>query len=803
MNFKTLTLIALFGILTIAYTNTAETHDSIQMRDNQHLLWGHYKPHRLSVVTQRSPSPLSAGFMFSDELHAHASYPEFVSYFRDTLGLYKDYLSAEYIFNDGKRFSQQIIADRSLSLYYNLTFVKTHEESSSEQSWVYLIESYYPEKSPKWRSINTFAYIGGETLDGVGLNYFDLVHESERHYVFRATDFATKTMKGYFDVEIIPGKIIESFLSEEEKEETEVENAEETMNDKCKPQHIWTTEPLRATQCTPPKLEVFSCYMNVPPAEAWKQTEYIYLHMENDEEENFMRFNTAQCHEPDNLYNLIVFQVRGPYKYKIKITYHSESPPSYITVEETQQKLHGLTRLFMRKLNDVFPIMTHPGPVEEPPSQEQLNSWAKIRRTGVSNMIGGLCYTYGHILTKVDIGLETPTQPKLELFSSTPSRVTFPRGFLWDEGFHQLILCRWDKILCMEILESWFNTMSSTGWIPREQARGQEQESAFHEKKFLYQDEREANPPTLLLAVEYLMLSTNSSHLEYQNVVKFLNSDIEEKIKKWFEFFNATQRNFEIDNNPFFRGPLFRWTCVEPCEGGNVMGSGLDDYPRADPFQEPLASLDLQVWMIFMVKTINQIARYKGEEPNPVFLELESKLVVALEEFRDPDDGIYKDILQDAMGTDHGERRKIFNSHIGYVNLFPLFFGLIPVNSESWHTTVGLMVLPELLWSDYGIRSLSASDPYFLQGEKYWTEPIWMNINYLILRSLERYYTEDDAAREIYEIVRANLINTVTTNWKETYTFWENYSSITGKGQRSPAFYGWSTLIVLIMSDFY
>jgi hypothetical protein len=61
--------------------------------------------------------------------------------------------------------------------------------------------------------------------------------------------------------------------------------------------------------------------------------------------------------------------------------------------------------------------------------------------------------------------------PPISLLTATPSRTSFPRGFLWDEGYHQMVVSQWDVSITMQVLADWLNAQYHCT-VPAEPASG-------------------------------------------------------------------------------------------------------------------------------------------------------------------------------------------------------------------------------------------------------------------------------------------------------------------------------------------
>lgn len=130
---------------------------------------------------------------------------------------------------------------------------------------------------------------------------------------------------------------------------------------------------------------------------------------------------------------------------------------------------------FQKKFEKSFPIKLKEDIIEK----KSLLTFAKVT---FSNMAGSLGYFYGSSLVRDDDDedIQKKSEVSIEdavkywtagLLTAVPSRSQFPRGFLWDDGFHGLMLGSYDIELQLNILGHWMDLLNHQGWIPREQVK--------------------------------------------------------------------------------------------------------------------------------------------------------------------------------------------------------------------------------------------------------------------------------------------------------------------------------------------
>ncbi|KAM6289128.1 mannosyl-oligosaccharide glucosidase [Aegotheles albertisi] len=468
---------------------------------------------------------------------------------------------------------------------------------------------------------------------------------------------------------------------------------------------------------------------------------------------------------------------------------------------------------FERRFEETFGL----GAKGFPPPQR------RFAQAALSELLGGVGYFHGHSLVRAP-GREQPVATaEAGLFTAVPSRSFFPRGFLWDEGFHQLLVARWAPALARDVVAHWLDTATAEGWIPREQILGEEARAKVP-PEFLLQHGEVANPPTLLLALERLLPDADPGYLRR----------LFPRLQAWYEWLWRSQA-----------GPLplsFRWRGRDPNPerflNPKTLASGLDDYPRASHPSPQERHLDLRCWMALAARVLAQVAERLGE-PAQRYRAAERDLSDAalLDELHwAPELGAFADFGNHSAAVELRWQRPApaapgqplpppqllrdvrepprprFVPALGYVSLFPLLLQLLPPDSPRLPALLDAMASERKLWSPFGLRSLAADSPFYGRHNTehdppYWRGHVWLNVNFLALRALRGYAgatgPQQERAAELYRALRQNLVSNVYRQFAESGFLWEHYSDRSGRGHGCRPFAGWTALIVLVMAEDY
>lgn len=501
---------------------------------------------------------------------------------------------------------------------------------------------------------------------------------------------------------------------------------------------------------------------------AWQAKSVLFMQLRESVEQVQENINQADPPPAWQVYRLLnkpgsgnvhIVQKTFEGSFEFDVIFSSASIGNQLTSADVTGQLKSASTSFGERFLRVFNL-------KAPFTAEK---YQKFGKSMFSNLLGGVGYFHGHQVIDRSYAEEYDEEGErfwedtaqarargeqkmegpYELFSAIPSRPFFPRGFLWDEGFHLIPIADWDIDLTLQIVKSWFSLMDDDGWIAREQILGSEARSKVPEE-FQVQYPHYANPPTLFLIIEGFMerlRKSNASHnAESEKLAHDLHTahlDNPELGSEWLQsvypllrrqyyWFRKTQRG-EIksyDREAYSTKEAYRWKGRTET---HILTSGLDDYPRAKPPHPGELHVDLMSWVGLMTKSLMNIADALGNDEDVA--ELKKNLNAIERNLNDlhwsEEEGCYCDATIDEF-----EEHSLV-CHKGYISLFPFLVGLMKRDDVKLGKILDLIADEDHLWSPYGIRSLSTQDPYYGTDENYWRSPIWMPINYLILQQLQ------------------------------------------------------------------
>lgn len=531
----------------------------------------------------------------------------------------------------------------------------------------------------------------------------------------------------------------------------------------------------------------------------------------------FISQNDQRGDPPNSKSDIVFHQVSLELPFEIEIVFESgsnQNRSSSLAGEKFTKQLNIFKKQFDKKFEETFPLK----------SKGYSKDEVKFAKSAFSNMIGGIGHFYGSSLVRSDDMKEAAQYWPAHLLTAVPSRSFFPRGFLWDEGFHQLLIGKWSKEVSMDIIQHWLNLINHEGWIPREQILGSEARSKVPDE-FVVQRSSNANPPTLFLAIESIVESGGDE--VSQTSLNFL-SKIYPRLKVWYNWFNTTQTG-SLPLSYRWRG---RDASTDAELNPKTLTSGLDDYPRASHPTDEERHIDLRCWMLLASSTMAKIANILHKTDEAALYARTYELLNDPEKLDElhwnSELGIFSDYgnhssrVQLQMKRFQQQARVVRVtkkqptvgklSTFGYVSLFPLLVKQLAPDSSRLHQLLQDLGEEDLLWTRYGLRSLSTRDPLYMKRNTqhdppYWRGQIWININYLAVRALHHYAHQPgphrQLAQDLYARLRENLVRNLYAQYRKSGYLWEQYNDRTGEGQGTHPFTGWSALVVLIMSEQY
>jgi len=836
---KALILVILLN--SISSEGNEEKEQLFSDSHNAKYLWGTYKPNLYFSMKQKEKETPVFGLMWyglQNNLQKKNNPPKVDI---DTLLRHEctknNNIKYYWPYHNGIDYANEIINDIDNNISLNIKNVKTFY-SIKEQSWITIISGKKIQKVKKSGNLGLILYFSLEEFSLDKKVIFNPQKLSETNYKLIETRLGDEIEK--FEVEVIEGKNDLKYSGFQKYRKGY--------------QYNWRVKQF-----------ILDDLKKVQEDFVSKKKQYSYIPFDE----------LAKTKQPNIVAIQLVFSMDEMKndEFEIIVRYSNNLSKEKETKENLNKLINQRTNGFNKKFNELFKLKN----IEKFKNNNKYildesnsESLQQMSKEALSNILGGIGYYFGNI-KESDNGDDT--QSEKGLFTASPCRSYFARGFLWDEGFHQLIISKWDIELSLDMVNTWLDTMDKEGWIPREQIRGNEAENQVP-SEFINQDRLIANPPTLLFPIKifinnykYFKDTNDKNYGLKELLIKFYK-----KLKLWLNWFENTQRSPMFKKKGDKYKYIYQWN---KRDGSHNFPSGFDDLPRGMTPNDEENHLDLNIWLLELEKTLHLLSTFFDKE-NINFYEknilerkknikdkLFSKELNMYSDYLGPqfkrisinkyprkvfpylwrNDNQCGENVKNPIGTkaecnpysdspccsefgwcgstsnhcncekcsrslkleerrEYKNKENTYNPHIGYINLFPLFFG--DFGKEELGDLFKYLNNKNEFMSDYGIRSLVKNDLLYHTGDDYWRGKIWIQINYLTLSGLYKYYKEKDKdAEKIYDKVRSGTIKAIYNSWVKTHTFYENYDDISGKGVMNNPFNGWTSTILLIISENY
>lgn len=141
-------------------------------------------------------------------------------------------------------------------------------------------------------------------------------------------------------------------------------------------------------------------------------------------------------------------------EFEFDILYTSGASKEDMTSDQVTERIAAIVNSFDKKYDEVL----------KPQAPFTAANYVQVSKALFSNLLGGIGYFYGdwradrtyapeyeednegfwEDAAEAQSKVVPQTEGPSELFTAIPSRTFFPRGFLWDEGFHLIPVMDWD-----------------------------------------------------------------------------------------------------------------------------------------------------------------------------------------------------------------------------------------------------------------------------------------------------------------------------------------------------------------------